>query len=377
MNRLVNVLICRATPLSPEPRVDKIAASLKTGGYRTMVVGWNITGDLPDEEEIYGVPYIRLPVKARFGHGIKNIRHVLRWQLALAKFIFNHRKEINLIHACDFDTVIPALMAKWFWGKKVIYDIFDFYADMLQNTPVTVKKVIRWLDCKLIGFVDGVVLADSVRVQQIQRSHPKQLAFIYNCPEDEAVFIPKATESSASLRISYVGALRHERGLQILLNVLQNHQDWHLDLAGFGSDEDYYHHSVMGKQNITWHGRVPYHKGLQLSAEADVLLVTYDPVVPNNQYASANKLFEAMMLGKPVIVARGTHMDHIVEDHQCGWVVDYGDRVMLEASLLDVYSNHSLRLEYGANARKAYESLFNWPVMARRLLGLYGEITNA
>jgi glycosyltransferase involved in cell wall biosynthesis len=374
VDRLGCVLICRATPLSPEPRVDKIAATLKAGGYSVKVVGWNMHGDLPCHEEIQGIYYERLPVIAWFGHGIRNITHILRWQMALLSFIFRHRKEVNLVHACDFDTLLPALMAKWLWGKKIIYDIFDFYADMLQATPDMFIKTIRWLDLKIIGWVDGVVLADASRIQQIEGSQPKRMEIIYNCPEDRSDMLNRRAETPAVLRITYVGALRHERGLQILLNVLQDHPDWHLELAGFGSDGDYYQNAVKGMPNVRWYGRVSYLEGLQLNADADVLLVTYDPAIPNNRYASANKLFEAMMLGKPVIVARGTNMDRLVEEHHCGWVVDFGDSSMLEKVMAEIQFNPSRRIEYGENARQAYESQYNWSTMAKRLLSFYGEI---
>jgi len=161
-----------------------------------------------------------------------------------------------------------------------------------------------------------------------------------------------------------------------VIDVLQKHNGWCLELAGFGSDEDYFLKAIQGMPNIRWHGRVPFLEGLKLSAQADVLLVTYDPAIPNNRYASANKLFEAMMLGTPVIVARGTNMDRIVDEHSCGWVVDYGDAPMLERALFDIQNHPDERLKRGANARIAYETKYSWPYMAQRLISFYGEVTN-
>ena len=51
-----------------------------------------------------------------------------------------------MVHACDFDTILPALMCKWLWKIKVIYDIFDFYADHLRATPNLIKRMIRAVD---------------------------------------------------------------------------------------------------------------------------------------------------------------------------------------------------------------------------------------
>jgi len=102
-----------------------------------------------------------------------------------------------------------------------------------------------------------------------------------------------------------------------------------------------------------------------------VLFALYDPAIPNHRYASPNKVFEALMLGKPLIVAAGTHMDRLVSAAGCGLIVPYGDIPALENALLSLASAPALRLELGAKARRAYETGYSWAVMEQRLLELY------
>ena len=80
------------------------------------------------------------------------------------------------------------------------------------------------------------------------------------------------------------------------------------------------------------------------------------------------------MLGKTVIVARGTNIDRIVESENCGIIVDYGDLPALEVAFLQLQRNPALRQEYGSNARKAYERTYDWVNMKNRLLKLYQQI---
>lgn len=369
------ILICRSNPIAPDPRVEKMARSLAGGGYSVSLLGWDMSGKLPEQEGVAGVDCIRLHVKANFGRGLSNLGHELRWQVALIAWLVQHRKQYDAIHACDFDTVLPALLAKLLFGKKVVYDIFDFYADMLRRTPAAVSWLIRKIDLLAISMADAVILADDARRRQIQGSKPRCLEVIYNSPEDELAVL-KADPSDAShegLKIAYTGGMVADRGMLELVEVTGRHPQWRLDMAGYGVDEDRILAAAAGNQNITWHGRVSHERAMRIHFEADVLIATYDPEIPNNRYASPNKLFEAMMLGKPLIVARDTNMDCIVEHENCGLVVVYGNRPALEAALERLHLDPDIRETFGKNARMAYEKTYSWARMESRLLSLYRE----
>ena len=99
---------------------------------------------------------------------------LVRWQAGLTRWLMDHRREYDIIHACDFDTILPALWCRQ-WGKVVIYDIFDFYADHLRATPEWVKFLIRRLDLALIHQADAVILADDSRKEQIVGAAPRRL----------------------------------------------------------------------------------------------------------------------------------------------------------------------------------------------------------
>jgi glycosyltransferase involved in cell wall biosynthesis len=116
---------------------------------------------------------------------------------------------------------------------------------------------------------------------------------------------------------------------------------------------------------------------MRLSDAADVLFATYDPAIQNHKYSSPNKIFEAMMLGKPVIVAAGTNMDRIIETQDCGCVVPYGDVASLEKTMQTLADDPALLQTLGNNARKAYEAHYAWTIMQQRLLTLYHEVQNS
>jgi len=370
------VVILRATPIQPDPRVEKIGRALVGAGYAVRALGWDRAGDLPALENAAGFPVLRLSVRAPWARGLRNLPALLRWQIALLGWLGRERSSYQIIHACDFDTVLPALWAQRRWGKRVVYDIFDFYADMLRATPNPLRRILRGLEQMAIRQADALLLADPSRYAQIAGARPRRSAVIYNAPEDSAADssapLP-GTHPASSLRLAYVGLLQVERGLLPLLDVLADHPEWHLDLAGTGAESDLITRQAARLPNVTWHGRVPYAQALALNAAADVLPALYDPAIANHRYASPNKLFEGMLLGKPVIAARGTNFDRLVLEENCGLVVDYGDRAQLTAALRQL-EDPDLRLQQGKNARQAYETRYGWQRMRERLLDIYRQV---
>lgn len=370
------LVICRSNPISPDPRVEKEARTLSQAGYQVSLLGWDRTAALPQQELLGGIPCQRLPIRAEYASGMRNMPDLLRWQWGLLKWLINQRREYDLIHACDFDTVLPALVCQRLYRKKIIYDIFDFYADHLRATPNWIKNAIRMADLRAIGRAEAVILADESRREQISGSNPRLSAVIYNTPEDTdpKIAAESPMPSSDRLQIAYIGLLQVERGLLELLEVLRGHPEWGLDLAGFGGDESRLLEAARDLPNVRWHGRLPYTRAIQISAGADILIATYDPAIRNHRYSSPNKVFEAMLLGKPIIVAQDTNMDRIIRQADCGIVIPYGDIPALEAALHRLQQDLDLRLRLGRNARQAYDTSYSWKIMQQRLLELYQRV---
>ncbi|MBL7163399.1 MAG: glycosyltransferase family 4 protein [Anaerolineales bacterium] len=372
----LRVLFCRSNPVAPDPRVEKAVRTLSEAGYDVSILCWDRTGELPARDLVSGIHFFRLPIKAQYGTGMGNFSALLRWQWALLRWLISHRREYDLIHACDFDTVLPAMICKLLFGKKIIYDIFDFYADHLRATPRWIKDIIRTVDLRVIKSVDGLIVTDDSRWEQIGLGPPPNSAIIYNTPQDVRKIsgFENHPAPSRGLRLVYVGLLQVERGLLDILPLLQKHSNWHLDLAGFGGDEEQILALAEGLPNVRWRGRIPYQQALALTNAADVVLALYDPSLPNHRYASPNKLFEAMMLSKPVIVAENTNIDKIVSQENCGIVVTYGSRAELGEVLDSLLGDMDLRRELGANGRRAYERHYNWSKMGDRLRHLYAQL---
>ena len=372
------VVICRSNPVAPDPRVEKCAGALKKAGYSVRILAWDRSAENPINEIRNDIRIERIPIRGKFGSGTGNIFALLRWQVALWMRLAKNHRNIQIIHACDFDTVIPAVLAKKLWGIKVIYDIFDFYADHIRANQ-WIRNLVRTVDRRLVSQVDAVILVDEARRIQIENCPVKRLEIVYNSPPDRLDSLnsyPGELPSRKGLKIGYVGMMLKDRGLLELIHVLKKHPDWQLELAGFGGDEELILSAARGLPNIHWHGKVGYQESLALYFQTDVILATYDPSIANNRLGSPNKIFEAMMLGKPVIVAENTHMDQLVGETHAGLIVRYGDVTDLESALQSLAENLDLGLALGAAGRGAYDNQYSWSKMETRIINLYTMVSD-
>jgi len=83
-------------------------------------------------------------------------------------------------------------------------------------------------------------------------------------------------------------------------------------------------------------------------------------------------VYEAMMLGKPLIVAQNTGFDALIEEEGIGLSIEYSRQDFRQA-LDNCLANPQILKEMGQRAKKIYAK-YSWPTMRERLLQAYAEI---
>ncbi len=85
-------------------------------------------------------------------------------------------------------------------------------------------------------------------------------------------------------------------------------------------------------------------------------------------------LLEAMASGKPVVATNLGGIPEVVENSNCGILVDPGDEYALAEAIFSLLEDEGLRNELGKNGRKAVEERYSWDIIVEKIEKLYQEI---
>src|SRR5207249_3217639 len=105
------------------------------------------------------------------------------WQLFVLFHLLKGNYEI--IHACDLDTLIPAILAKLIRRVKLCYTIFDVYADNLPDqTPNALRAFVASVERRATHLADFLFVVNEFQLDQLRLRRSERLECIYNTPED-------------------------------------------------------------------------------------------------------------------------------------------------------------------------------------------------
>lgn len=377
------VVLIRSNPVRPYPRLEKTANALLKAGYQIHVLAWDRDSNYEPKEEVLSlvngnVPITRVGIKGEFSGGFKkNFKSLLLFQRFIYRWLNKNKKEYDVIHAYDFDTGFISSFCAKKNGKKLVYDIPDYYVDSHGLKGSVIGKIVQNLENRVINNADAVIICTEKRKEQIKGTTPKKLVVLHNTPYDQQLddnTISHYQFDKNRLKLVYIGVFGSTRFIDKIAEIVAKREDCEFHIGGFGGNMEKYFEDWSKKcDRIKYYGRVPYGQTLNIEKNCDVICAIYDPSVPNHYYAAPNKFYEALMLGKPIIMAKDTGMDDIVSSEDIGMVIDYSVEG-LEKALDKLLERKQDWTDMGKRARKLYECTYSWSVMEQKLLHLYDEM---
>lgn len=371
------VIFVRSNPVCPDPRVEKEVDCLNEAGYSVNILAWDRAKkyrlkssfcDLPSGK----VQIFRFGIPASFGAGMRNLFPFAIFQIRLFIWLCSNRKKYEVIHACDFDTALTSIICAKLLRKKLVFDIFDYLSTNPNNM---FRKIIQLLENSIINGADGVIICTEQRRGQIHGTKPKRLAIIHNSPQE----LPCKGKLSKDqclkkvYKIAYVGILQDYRLLIEISEVIVDMKNVELHIGGFGKYEDYFEQLSKKYDNIKYYGKLLYDETIELERNCDIMTAIYDPAIGNHYYAAPNKFYEALMLGKPLIMAKETGMSDVVKDNKIGVLIDFS-KEGFGAGLAELISQEHRWDDISFNMQQIYREQFSWDEMKFRLISFYNDI---
>ncbi|MEM3365318.1 MAG: glycosyltransferase [Candidatus Methanomethyliaceae archaeon] len=373
-----DLVVVISSSLAFNPRAIKIVKALfENKNFRILLLEWN-------REKVD----LMFPLNKNISLRKLNLRApCAKPTLILYYFFFWLWVVINIliikpaiIHACNLDTLIPCYLCKILTKSKLVYDSFDkFSLQYLPSRNRLLFILVDTLENVLTRASDAFITVSKERLALWGKYVPRLTLSIMNVPDKDNFIVKDILKSpfkslyediDPKFKIVYAGSISQDKGLLIMKEAVEGIHDVDIVLAGKVYDDTL--QKLLTDSRIRYVGLLPYQDAIRIQAQADTIIVLYDPIIPINRLANPNKLFEAMMLGVPVIT---NICKDIVRETQCGLTIEYNP-IELRNAILLLKNNPILRKELGKNGREAFEKKYNWSIMGNKLSKLYESILN-
>ena len=393
----MNILMVLSTKIfPPDGRVEREARSLIGDGHNVFLMARRGPGQ-PAEEIIDGVHVIRVPLPFQRKKAIADfIYFFLQRYFILFHILWACRKHrIDALHVHDLCYAPATTLAGKILRLPVVFDMHEHYTAMLRmsfEAKVYRKfKPFAFILLSLLRIEERIACRWARKVIVVADEHIARIEslgvgrdniVVVTNTEDVDYFRAFAIDESLVHKwdedfvILYVGGFSPHRGLETAIGampeVLEQIPNARLLLVGDGVIRRELEQLV---RDLGLTGRVTF-TGHQLFRMiptyillSSVCLIPHIST-PHIETTMPNKIFQFMMLGKPVVVSNTRPMMRIVNDAECGLIFKERDAQSLAETIIQL-ADDDMRRRLGENAGRAVEDRYNWKKTVQALLVLY------
>ena len=287
-----------------------------------------------------------------------------------------------MYRAHDLDTLLAGFLAKWWTGKKLIYDFHELFTEQYKEGIKTKLWHLFYsgLERLLIKRTDfRLTVCRSLGEWVTERYRINGIVTIRNVPPLQEWSSSPARDDYEQV-ILYHGGYYSDRGLEQLIESARYLQSGTIVLRGYGSLECHLRALVKDlrvEKRVVFASPVPVEDLVRAASVADVGVIPYIPFCLNNRFCLPNKLFEYMMAGLAVVGSNLPELRSIILDQQIGDVFDPQDPRDIARAINAVLRDAPQLNEMKRKARQAALEQYNWEIEGKTLLNIYEMVTQS
>jgi len=346
-------------------RMRAFSDVLRSRGHQVTVLAPNSPGEKTSADNVLYCPTITLKKKT-------TLMRMLNQLSFACSSLFVSRK------AGQADVVLttspPALIGISGWliakakGAKLVYDVRDIWPDVAWEMgsfgPESLySRIFVFIRDFMLKHADLITAVSPGKVAKLKAYHPNaDVAFITN-GLDEAFLqnqidprIRRKYHMEHGFHCVYIGNLGWAQGLTQLLFLAEKAQEASLDvcfhLFGSGVEEASLKEYVSSHNltNVLFPGRLPNSQMYTILKSAQMSFVSL--VNENLRDSVPTKMFEALGVGCPVLLAAAGDAAQILEESKLGIAVMPNDKEALWKAFTDLYHNRDTYLQEREHAQR-------------------------
>lgn len=403
MNTKMNIGMVLDKEFPPDTRVENEASMLINNGHEVKIICYNSKKKLPRKNYHSGIQIKRLSKSMNW---IKKGRALIGtifdyysnyWAKEITDFISTYK--IDVLHVHDLYMAPAALKVKRRLKIPIILDLHENYpaailsynwASRFPYHYIINPKRWRRLEKDILSEVDKIIVLSEYYKHTLNEKYAflnhDDICVYENVPNVRKLLSyrvdNKIINEKDSFFIFYFGVIAERRGIFTLLEAFkllkQRSKNIKLLLIGPVDRQDkkrFNCYLTQGdcKERIIYY---PWKDIKYIPSYISISDIDISPIIKNEQHESgvANKVFQYMLFGKPIVVSDCLPQQKIVEEESCGLVFKSGDAKELAEKIFILYKDPDLRKQLGENGRKAVKNKYNWNTKSQKLLCLYNTI---
>ena len=384
----------------PDDRVEKEAVSLIKAGNNVSIICLNY-GMLKESEEYNGISVKRIKINKNLRNKIMATYLVLPfyryfWKKAITEFI--KCNPVDVIHIHDLPLSDIGINLKRSHNIKVVCDQHEYYSNWIINTAhyntftgKIVKSLSNWkaFEAKNLSKADAVITVEEplkkIYISEVGISEDK-IVVLPNTPL-ASVFDPARRDTRIDEKyrdkfvLFYAGHIDILRGINTIIESLPLLRDQipNLKFVFAGQYTQKYYDPLkyiekLGVSDLTEYlGFIPLTELPFYMAASDICIHVPPAVSLEVNSSIATKIYQYVLMNKPVIVGQAQMMKKFIEENKIGLSIKESDPQDLADKIKLLYSSPSLIAEYSVNARKI-ASRYCWEETSEPFLETYEKL---
>jgi glycosyltransferase involved in cell wall biosynthesis len=289
-------------------------------------------------------------------------------------FLFRKRHTYNIIHCHIANGLgyIAALLIKFLFNKKVIVKVA--LSGPKSDFKMLKKTRLNRICLKMLHNVDKVITICSwSKKEALNEDFPEsKISFIPNGVNTDH-FIPSPAAECSSNKITFLGRLNYQKGIDTLLlafsSLVINKPELQLEITGEGPEKT---NLLKMAEDLKITNKVIFH-GENTDPYA-FLLSSSVFVLPSRSEGLPNVLLEAMSCGLPVIASNvGGNLD-LIQSGKNGILFEEGNYEQLSSAIETILDNKQLKEKLGKNARQAIVKDYSMEITVSKYIELYTSL---
>ena len=366
----MRILMLVSNDVVHDSRILKEAKALRAAGHTVAFIGWDRSGREPartmwDGFDVYLVKtegLMRLLGKDLF-------RNPLWWRRAVS--IARHLA-FDVVHCHDLDTLPIGIRLKEMAGTPIVYDAHEVFGYMIEtDVPRPVVDYVFRMERRLAPQADMVIAVNEAVKEYIDRVSGHDSIVVRN--SHELTLDAYRPPPGPPFTVIYLGTLHISRFILQAIDVVGEMPDVRLVLGGSKKLTPTVRERCARHSNTPFLGVVPNEQVLPMTLDSHAVLAMLDPGHRISKVGISNKMFEAMVTGRPCIVTEGLLMAEIVDHEECGLIVPYTN-AGFRGAVERLRDDPALAERLGRNGLEAAKREYNWGAEQARLVRAYQDL---